>query len=225
MTSAYPRYRDSGVEWLGRIPEHWGLWQAKYACCIVMGQSPPSTEYRDEPVERPFLQGNAEFGTVSPRAKWYCDAARKTVDAGTILMSVRAPVGALNVADQTYGIGRGLCGIVARHGHLDQRYAWWALHVMRIGLDSIAVGSTYDAVSVVDVGELPIPVPPLEEQRDIAAFLDRETARVDALVGQAELAVERLLEYRSALITHAVSGAIDARETSGPCDRQVGERP
>ena len=210
MNRPYPQYHDSGVEWLGQIPEHWDVWQTKNACSIVMGQSPPSSAYRDEPVERPFLQGNAEFGKVSPTSKWYCDAARKSVDAGAILLSVRAPVGALNVADRTYGIGRGLCGIVVRPSHLKQRFAWWALHLMRIGLDSLAVGSTYDAVSVVDVGEQPIPLPPLCEQQAIAAFLDRETGKVDALVEQQERLLERLAEYRASLISHTVTKGLPA---------------
>ena len=192
MRRPYPRYRDSGVEWLGEVPEHWDVLPTKHASNVVMGQSPRSDAYQDEPVERPFLQGNAEFGMLSPTPKWYCDAAPKVVDAGTVLLSVRAPVGALNMANQTYGIGRGLCGVVPNPRCLDCRFAWWTLHVTRRALESLAVGSTYDAVSVAEVGDLLLPLPPLDEQRDIAAYLDRETERVDALVAKKRTLLERL---------------------------------
>ena len=207
-----PHLKPSGVEWLGEVPEHWEVLPTKHASRIVMGQSPPSDTYQDEPVERPFLQGNAEFGPSSPTPKWYCDAAPKVVEAGALLLSVRAPVGALNAADQTYGIGRGLCGVVANPDRLEQRFAWWTLHVTRRALEPLAVGSTYDAVSAAEVGELCLPLPPLDEQRAIAAYLDRETERIDALVAKKRLLIERLEEYRTALITAAVTGKIDVRE-------------
>ena len=62
------------------------------------------------------------------------------------------------------------------------------------------------------ISELRIPVPPLPEQATIAAYLDLETAKLDALVGKVEEAVERLQEYRTALITAAVTGKIDVTE-------------
>ena len=80
----YPVYRPSGVEWLGDVPEHWRVLPTKHASRIIMGQSPPSDTYQDKPVERPFLQGNAEFGPYSPTPKWYCNAAPKVVGAGTL---------------------------------------------------------------------------------------------------------------------------------------------
>lgn len=213
----YPVYRPSGFEWLGDVPQHWGVLPTKHANRIVMGQSPPSDTYQDEPVERPFLQGNAEFGPHSPTPKWYCDAAPKVVDAGTLLLSVRAPVGALNVADQTLGIGRGLCGIVPDPPYVDPRFAWWTLHVTRRALESIAAGSTYDAVSAEQVGLLPFPFPPFDEQRAIAEYLDRETERIDALAAKMRLLIERLQEYRSALLARTVTRGLpsDAARAAG----------
>ena len=205
MRQPYPTYRDSDVEWLGQVPEHWKVLPTKYAGHVIMGQSPPSDTYHDEPGERPFLQGNAEFGKDNPTPKWYCDTAPKIVETGNLLISVRAPVGALNKADQTYGIGRGLCGVAANHEHLDSAFAWWALHVTRRSLEPLSVGSTYDAVSAADVGCMSLPAPPLHEQQAIAAFLDGETAKIDTLISKNRLLLERLAEYRTALITRTVT--------------------
>ena len=104
----YPEYKESGVEWIGEIPRYWEVKRLKYIADLNMGQSPPSEEYNSDQIGTPFLQGNAEFGSYHPTPKIYCPTAKKHANPGDILLSVRAPVGAINVANQEYGIGRGL---------------------------------------------------------------------------------------------------------------------
>ena len=106
--------KPSGVEWIGGIPTHWKVKRLKYIADLNMGQSPPSEEYNSDQLGTPFLQGNAEFGPHHPTPKIYCPTANKHAIPGNILLSVRAPVGAINIADQEYGIGRGLCAIRPR---------------------------------------------------------------------------------------------------------------
>ena len=77
-------------------------------------------------------------------------------------------------------------------------------------------GSTIPTMTQEGIGKLPFPHPPLPEQAAIAAYLDLETARLDALVGKVADAVERLQEYRTALITAAVTGKIDVRKEIAP---------
>lgn len=178
----YPTYRDSGVEWLGEIPQHWEVTRLKYVAGITMGQSPASEDYNQEGLGTPFLQGNAEFGVCSPHAKVFCATAHKHAAAGSILISVRAPIGDLNIADRYYGIGRGLCAIAPSFDQLSQEYTWFLLHAVRIGLLLVGSGSTYDAVAREDVADLRCALPPKAEQRAIAPFLDRETAKIDALI-------------------------------------------
>ena len=164
---------------------------------IVAGQSPPSSQVGDlDEHGLPFLQGNAEFTTTSPVPARACDTAPKRARSGDILLSVRAPVGALNIADQPYGIGRGLCAI--RSTRADQRFLWWALHHSIADLQSRATGSTYEAVSVEDVADTLIPTPPLTEQRAIADYLDTETSRIDTLITKKRRMIE-LLNERMAL--------------------------
>lgn len=79
-------------------------------------------------------------------------------------------------------------------------------------MDTLATGSTYDAVSVKEVGDMSCPLPSLSEQRAIAAHLDRETARIDAALDEIDAAIGHLEEYRAALIAAAVTGKIDVRE-------------
>lgn len=152
----------------------------KHVAEIEAGQAPPSNEVAELAQGLPFIQGNAEFGTVSPSPRLECETAPKRVRSGDILLSVRAPVGALNMADQCMGIGRGLAGI--RPEKADRRFVWWWLHTQLTRLDEVSTGTTYRAVTAEDVGNLSFPESSFEEQRRIADFLDAETARIDQLI-------------------------------------------
>ena len=206
---AYPRYKPSGIEWLGEIPEHWEVKKGKYSGSNIMGQSPSSEAYSLDDSCQPFLQGNAEFGPTHPTPKLFCDDATKKAPEQSILISVRAPVGALNIANQLYGIGRGLCAFIPDQKYLLPKYAWYAFSVSRNELWSVATGSTYEAVSADEVAGMRLTIPPLSEQRAIAAFLDRETGRIDALIEKKQRQIELLQEKRSALISHAVTKGLD----------------
>ncbi len=204
----YPHYKDSVVEWLGQIPVHWEVKRLKFAADIIAGQSPPSEVVSTFSNRFPFLQGNAEFGSINPMPQLACEGAPKTAQVDDILLSVRAPVGAINIADQVYRIGRGLCAIHPT-SVLESRFTYYLLLVLRDGLRSQATGSTYDAVTVGSVANLSIALPPLWEERAIATFLDRETAKIDALVAKKERLIELLQEKRTALITRAVTKGLD----------------
>ncbi len=174
-----------------------------------MGQSPNSEDYTYDVDATPFLQGNADFTDRFPTPHVYCGTAKKIAPSGALLISVRAPVGAMNEADRMYGIGRGLCAIVPSKPNLEKRYAWYVLQVTREELDTMATGSTYDAVSVEEVGSMTITLPPLVDQHAITAFLDRETTHIDTLIAKKERQIELLQEKRAALISHVVTKGLD----------------
>ena len=176
-----------------------------------MGQSPPSEEYNSDSLGAPFLQGNADFGLHHPTPKIYCPTARKHASPGDILLSVRAPVGAINIANQEYGIGRGLCAIRPRTSQLERRYAKYLLEVIRTELHVVAIGTTYDAVTVNDISNITCVVPPLSEQTQIANFLDRKTGQIDELIAIEGRKIALLKEYRQSLISEVVTGKIDVR--------------
>jgi type I restriction enzyme, S subunit len=188
----------------------------KRAAEMTAGQSPSSDEVELFDGEGlPFLQGNAEFGTKSPTPLYRCDQATRVCRTSDVLLSIRAPVGALNVADRPYGIGRGLCAI--RSKTVDQGFLWWLLHAEVEALHALAVGSTYDAVTAEDIGTLRVSVPRLPTQRAIAHFLDAETARIDALIEKKRRMVRLLQERRMSVMTDGVSGKLTgaALVTSG----------
>ena len=94
---------------------------------------------------------------------------------------------------------------------MDTNFTQYKLAGSQDGLAIVSTGSTYYAVSVADVGGLMSPIPPIEEQKKIATFLDRETAKIDSLIERCEMAIELFKERRTALISDAVTGKIDVR--------------
>jgi len=207
MYKRYERYKDSGIEWIGEIPEHWDLKQLKHVCKIIMGQSPSSDEYNINQYGLPFLQGNAEFGKQNPTPKLYCRQPNKKAKKGDILLSVRAPVGALNIADREYGIGRGLCAI--RSYSVNNNYSWYLMHGVLNELYLMMTGSTYDAVSAEDVKNVTAIVPMLNEQKAIANYLDLKTSEIDSLIADKEKLIEKLEEYKQSIITEAVTKGLN----------------
>jgi type I restriction enzyme S subunit len=221
----YPKYKDSGVEWLGEVPAHWGVGRLKQFAAITMGQSPSSDDCNVDGEGIPFLQGNADFGDHSPSPRTYCTVATKIAQPGDILLSVRAPVGAINVADQSYGIGRGLCALRPAQEEMGP-FLRYGLEAGRAELHSVATGSTYDAVSTQQVGDVTWFSPPPDEQSIIASFLDRETAKIDELVAEQHRLMELLKEKRQAVISHAVTKGLNPDASMKPSGVEwLGEVP
>jgi type I restriction enzyme S subunit len=193
----------------------------KYVASIVAGQS-PSGEDVTEAGDFPFLQGCAEFGDKYPVPTKFCSAPPKRAHKGAWLISVRAPVGQLNYADQDYGIGRGVAGISAKT--IDRHFLGYILRHSVATLRSIATGSTYEA-SAGQVGNLSIPYPDIATQQAIADFLDRETARIDQLIEkkerQVELLGEKLEAQNAECITLGLNSDVTKRTTNIDWAREI----
>ena len=140
---------------------------------IVMGQSPPGDTYNEMGDGLPFFQGKAEFGEVSPIARKWCNAPKKIAEAGDILMSVRAPVGPTNLANEKCCIGRGLAAIRANPDVLDPTYLRFALRHAEPRLASMGQGSTFAAIGRAELATTQFPLPPLPQQRRIVDLLSR----------------------------------------------------
>lgn len=93
---------------------------------IDMGQSPDSKSYNQEGIGLPVFQGNADFGVMYPETRVWCNSPTKIVESGNLLISVRAPIGALNFAKERSCIGRGLAGITSQNG-VNLKYIYYCL--------------------------------------------------------------------------------------------------
>lgn len=137
---------------------------------ITMGQSPSSSSYNKDGNGLPFFQGKGDYGNKYTSVSNWTTEPNKIVEKGTVLMSVRAPVGPVNIANVKCCLGRGLCGINAVEGKTNNEFLYNALKVMEEDISSKGTGSTFKAITKKDVYELLVPNVPLELQNDYSLF-------------------------------------------------------
>ena len=156
-------------------------------CNINMGQSPDSSLYTEEQIGMPFYQGNADFGEIHPKARMWCTKPTKIAKSGDILISVRAPIGALNIANEDCCIGRGLAAITADSKKCSKKYLWYALESKKDELISKGTGSTFKAISKNVLFDTEIPYVPLDKQIFIEQTLDKISQLVNSRKKQLDL--------------------------------------
>ena len=142
---------------------------------ILMGQAPPGESYNLEGDGWPLLAGAGDFKGDDPVAKKFTTEASKISMSGDIVIGVRASIGDKVIADKEYCLGRGVAALRAR-SELHDRYLWHWLSSIKPSLEAKGKGATFKQVTKEDIAELEILLPPLEEQRRIAAILDKASA-------------------------------------------------
>jgi type I restriction enzyme S subunit len=166
-------------------PEVFKVEKLKDVADIIMGQSPPSDTYNKDKIGLPFFQGKAEFGAIFPQVKIYCSNPQKVAKKNDILMSVRAPVGSINIADTECCIGRGLCAM--RGGNnLDYMYLYYFLKTNEVRISLKGTGSTFTAIDTKTIQKLEIPVPSIPEQQKIVDKLNKQMAQIEIMKKEAE---------------------------------------
>ncbi len=139
---------------------------------VVAGQSPPGESYNETGTGIPFYQGKTEFGEmfIGAPTTWTTEPQR-FAEAGDILISVRAPVGPVNLATQRMCIGRGLAAIKPAEGRLMASYAFYFLRSQEKHIKGDA-GAVFASINRGDIEKLQIPLPPLEVQKEIVAEIE-----------------------------------------------------
>jgi type I restriction enzyme, S subunit len=217
---SYPAYKDSGVEWLGKIPEHWEVKRLKFVAKIFGGGT-PSKENLD------FWSGDIPW--VSPKdmkAEIIYDAedhiteyaiehsATRLIQPGAVLIVVRSgilrhsiPV-SINV--QPVALNQDMKALVVEP-FLKAEYVASLIrgHQHALLMEWRKEGATVESIEFELLANTPCLVPVLSEQHAIATFLDRETAKINALIAKKERLVELLQEKRAALISQAVTKGLD----------------
>ncbi len=141
-----------------------------------MGQAPKGVSYNTVGTGYPLLAGAGDFGEISPVPVKWTDAPTKLSAPNDIILCIRATIGDRNWSDKRYCLGRGVAGLRANNDELNQRYLWYWLDFSSSELKSKGRGATFLQVSKADIALLQIPLPPLPEQKRIAAILDAADA-------------------------------------------------
>lgn len=200
-------------------PKDWSTTTLGDIAEIVMGTSPPGEDIAESEGGLPFIQGNAEFGVRHPKPALWCRSPLRTAVAGDLLVSVRAPVGEMNEADQTLCIGRGLAAV--RVGNGAKAFVWHALGREIRQLQRVAQGSTFTAVNREDIEEIVLPLPPPAEQAKIAAVL----GAVDEAVERSRAVLAHTKTLRQALLHTLLTRGLPGRHTKFKTVRPHGRIP
>jgi type I restriction enzyme S subunit len=213
----YETYKDSGVEWLGEVPEHWDVKRVKNNFRIVGGSTPKSDkeEYWDGQIVwiTPSDLNNSMLDIltdsqrkITPEGLSSCGTA--LVPKGSIVLSTRAPIGSIGIAGTELCTNQGCKSLVPLTG-INASYFAFVFTVTTLELNIRGRGTTFLELSGDQLGLFEIPTPSLVEQTNIVQFLDQETAKIDNLIAEQERLIALLKEKRQAVISHAVTKGLN----------------
>ncbi len=216
----YPAYKDSGVEWLGEVPEHWSVLPVKWVGWLKGGAGFPHDKQGVDSYELDFHKVNAlasadSDGVLRTSENTITRETAKELGAyifpkGTIVF---AKVGAALLLGRLRTISAEACldnnmmGLIVFPGRASNQYALYSMGTVRF--DLIANPGAVPSMNEGQIGNYRLAFPGLPEQTQIARFLDHETARIDALIEEQQRLIELLKEKRQAVISHAVTKGLD----------------
>jgi len=177
-----------------KLPEGWREVRLEEICEVNMGQSPKSETYNENNIGLPLIQGNADIKNRKTLPRVYTSEPTKQCDIGDIIMTVRAPVGAIAKSYHNACIGRGVCALKPKENN---NFLYHFLVNYEDKWNKLSQGSTFTAVNGNDIKNIKILYPPLEEQKKIAEILssvDQKIAFVDKQIEETELLKKGLMQ-------------------------------
>jgi type I restriction enzyme S subunit len=215
----YPKYKDSGVEWLGKVPSDWANWKVSDAFEYVgSGTTPPSGEqiwYEGGIipwVTTGELRENVIYETTKSVTSYALDkfSALRLHPAGSLVMAMYgATIGRLGILGVNATTNQACC-VLSSPKKLGIRFTYyWLLAFKQVIIDLYATGGGQPNINQETITSLRIAAPKLDEQSSIVSFLDRETNKLDILIAKQEHLIELLQEKRQAVISHAVTKGLN----------------
>ncbi|WP_180186147.1 restriction endonuclease subunit S [Acinetobacter sp. YH01008] len=214
----YAEYKDSGVEWLGEIPNDWEMWKLSHAYTEIGSGTTPSTSNEEN------FEGNIPWVTTGELRENLILDTKKKVSQRTIEQFPtlkKYPIGSVAIAMYGATIGRlGIFGIEATTNQaccvmttskvLNNKYVFYWLQAFKNEIIQLSSGGGQPNINQEKVASLKISAPFFEDQINIANFLDYETAQIDTLIAKQEKLIELLKEKRQAVISHAVTKGLNS---------------
>ena len=215
------KMKPSGVDWIGDIPEGWDKKRIKYISKVNSDELP---EYTDQNFEFYYIDiGNVTLENGFSRGEKiiFSEApsrAKRIVKKGdTIVSTVRTYLKAIAYIDDCESdlIASTGFAVIRPEDEIDGKYLYYSLCSERVvnTISAISVGVSYPAINSSDLSGIFLVFPNKYEQKRIADFLDNKMNEIDTLIERIQTVIKKLREYRSSLITAAVTGKIDVRES------------
>lgn len=208
--------KDSGVEWIGEIPDKWTISKIKRFYFVINGSTPKSDKLE-------FWDGNIVWITPTDMSKGIVELStsiRTITEEGlnscgtflipinSIILSTRAPIGQLCLVGRELCTNQGCKSLVMKFDS-NHKFHYYYLLTQKDTLNMFGRGTTFLELSTFDLANFSIPIPPLPEQTRIASFLDNKCANIDSAIENQRATIDKLKEYRQAVITEAVTKGLN----------------
>ena len=192
---------------LGMIPKGWRVGTLKEIADIIMGTSPSGSSYNTEGIGDVFYQGRAEFGFRFPKRNMYTTEAKRFAEVDTVLVSVRAPVGDINVAEERCCIGRGLASVKSKNNY--NSYILYLMQSLKNVFDRFnGEGTVFGSINKKAFEEMQIIVP----TGNVISKFDSIASSMDCQIKRTEQESLRLAELRDTLLPKLMSGELKVNE-------------
>lgn len=200
----------------GLVPKGWCYSTVGLSFILTMGQSPPGDTYNETGEGLPFYQGRTDFGFRFPKQRIFCTEPTRLASAGDTLVSVRAPVGDVNIALEPCALGRGVAGLRHPKGH--QSFVFYAVRCLKPHFEMYdGEGTVFGSINKKDFQALPVVVPSEEVLRAFEAVV----APLDAAVENNEQKLRSLTQLRDTLLPRLISGQLRLPEAESLLDNAL----
>lgn len=186
---------------------------------ITMGQSPKGKSYNNKKEGKAFLQGRKTFGRMYPTIDTWTTESKKIAKSGSVLMSVRAPVGDINIANDEICIGRGLCSINAKNGN--NRYLYYLLLYNKANITKKSSGTVFDSINKEQLEETILNVHKDKEQSKIVSILNN----IDEKIELNSHTNNNLLELIDVIYKENISNINKFKKANEIADITIGKTP
>jgi type I restriction enzyme S subunit len=197
----------------GSIPKGWRMGTVGDAFDLIMGQSPPGETYNEIAEGISFYQGRTDFGNRYPTPRIYCTAPTRFANSGDTLVSVRAPVGDVNMANEKCSIGRGLASI--RHKSGSRSFTYCSMLFLKEEFDVFeGEGTLFGSISGDGFRNIKVVIPSPE----VVAEFERQVYPLDQSIENNESQIKTLATIRDALLPKLLSGELRVKQKNSDSD-------
>ena len=207
--------KDSGVEWIGKVPKHWEVMKTSLAFHGIGSGTTPSTskpEFYNEETGKYWLQtGDLNDGVITDTSKKVTELAIKTCNLksypkdSVVIAMYGATIGKVGILGITSATNQACC-VLPKSKNMSSKYAFYEFLACKPALLVSAIGGGQPNISQDTIKKQKIVVPPFTEQQTIATYLDKKCASIDSSISKAQHQVALLQEYKQSLITEVVTG-------------------
>lgn len=226
------KMKDSGIEWIGEIPEGWEIRKIKNNFMIYAGATPKSekAEYWDggipwiTPADFKTTDKYVSYGRKSLTALGYDSCGTTLVPAGSIIFSKRAPVGSVVIAKNTLCTNQGCLACIPNDA-VNSTYFYYCMSIFTEQFELVSAGTTFKEIAASTFASFLLPCPPLSQQNEIVNFLDKESSRIDSMLSKTRSSIEEYKKLKQAVITQAVTkgvrGEREMKDSGNPWFGQI----